>query len=60
MDTFKITRISQTYWIEAISTAGVSRPVEAWSSKEAALARVKVLQNPAVEVALPTAPKRDR
>ena len=59
MDTFKITRISQTYWIEAVSPAGVEKLVEAWPSQEAALARLEVLQKPADVVVLPMAPKRD-
>jgi hypothetical protein len=60
MNTFKITRISQTYWIESVSPSGVERLVEAWPSKEAALARLEALQEPADVVVLPVAPKRDR
>jgi hypothetical protein len=46
MDIFKITQIGLTYWIEAVSPSGVERPVEAWPSKEAALARLESLQKP--------------
>ena len=58
MDTFKITRISQTYWIEAVSSSGVERLVEAWPSEEAALARLEALQEPAHVVVLPVPRRR--
>jgi hypothetical protein len=58
MDTFKMTRISQTYWIEAVSPSGVERLVEAWPSKEAALARLESLREPADVVVLPVAPNK--
>jgi hypothetical protein len=60
MDTFKATRIGQTYWIEAISPSGEERLIESWPSKEAALARIEALQEQADDTALSVAPKRGR
>lgn len=58
MDTFKIRQISRTYWIEAVTPSGVERPVEAWPSEEAALARLEALRKPADVVVLPVAPEK--
>jgi hypothetical protein len=60
MDTFKATRIGQTYWIEAVSQSGAARLIEAWPSKEAALARLEALQKQADVLTVPMVPRRGR